>query len=79
MYGQDDATILDLPTLRKWNAVMRIFVVEYLGLPVPTESGSGSGLGTGIEGRAVAARTDDLVSSRPALVRVPCRAEDGEG
>ena len=42
-----------MPTLRKWNAVMRVFATEYLGLPVPARK------------RASAAkRTDDLVSLR---------------
>ncbi|KAI0293610.1 glutaminyl-peptide cyclotransferase-like protein [Russula brevipes] len=28
----DDATILDLPTMRAWNLILRVFFVEYLGL-----------------------------------------------
>lgn len=28
----DDATALDLPTLRAWNLIFRVFFVEYLGL-----------------------------------------------
>lgn len=31
---QDDPSSLDMPTLRKWNAVMRVFTAEYLGLPI---------------------------------------------
>ncbi len=30
--GQDDATVLDLPTLRAWNLIFRVFFAEYLGL-----------------------------------------------
>jgi glutaminyl-peptide cyclotransferase len=30
--GQDDATALDLPTLRAWNLIFRVFFAEYLGL-----------------------------------------------
>ena len=34
---QDDATALDLPTLRAWNLIFRVFFAEYLGLrPVPS-------------------------------------------
>jgi hypothetical protein len=29
---QDDATALDLPTLRAWNLILRAFFAEYLGL-----------------------------------------------
>lgn len=29
---QDDATALDLPTLRRWNLILRVFFCEYLGL-----------------------------------------------
>ena len=29
---QDDATALDLPTLRAWNLILRVFFAEYLGL-----------------------------------------------
>ncbi|KAH9989049.1 hypothetical protein BJV74DRAFT_773237 [Russula compacta] len=28
----DDATVLDLPTLRAWNLILRVFFAEYLGL-----------------------------------------------
>ena len=30
--NQDDATALDLPTLRAWNLILRVFFAEYLGL-----------------------------------------------
>ena len=30
--GQDDATALDLPTMRAWNLIFRVFFAEYLGL-----------------------------------------------
>jgi hypothetical protein len=30
--GQDDATALDMPTLRAWNLIFRVFFAEYLGL-----------------------------------------------
>ena len=34
---QDDATALDLPTLRAWNLILRVFFAEYLGLrPEPS-------------------------------------------
>jgi hypothetical protein len=34
---QDDATALDLPTLRAWNLIFRVFFAEYLGLrPEPS-------------------------------------------
>lgn len=29
---QDDASALHLPTLRRWNLIMRVFLVQYLGL-----------------------------------------------
>ena len=29
---QDDATVLDISTMRRWNLVMRVFVAEYLTL-----------------------------------------------
>lgn len=29
---QDDATALDIPTMRRWNLILRIFMSEYLGL-----------------------------------------------
>jgi hypothetical protein len=51
--------VLDMPTLRKWNALMRIFTVEYLGLPVPSSS---PGEVEQSAGMGMAARTDDLVS-----------------
>jgi hypothetical protein len=51
--------VLDMPTLRKWNALMRIFTVEYLGLPVPSSSAGDVERSAGM---GMAARTDDLVS-----------------
>jgi glutaminyl-peptide cyclotransferase len=33
--GQDDASALDLPTLRRWNLILRLFTLEYLGLDPP--------------------------------------------
>lgn len=32
---QDDASALDLPTLRRWNLILRLFTLEYLGLDPP--------------------------------------------
>ena len=32
IYFQDDATALDLPTMRRWNLVLRVFMSEYLHL-----------------------------------------------
>ena len=32
IYLQDDASALDLPTLRRWNIMLRIFIAEYLNL-----------------------------------------------
>lgn len=29
---QDDATALDIPTMRRWNLILRVFMSEYLGL-----------------------------------------------
>ncbi|KAJ9103686.1 hypothetical protein QFC20_004689 [Naganishia adeliensis] len=29
---QDDASALDLPTMRRWNLILRLFTLEYLGL-----------------------------------------------
>lgn len=29
---QDDVTALDVPTMRRWNLILRVFVSEYLGL-----------------------------------------------
>ncbi|OCH86894.1 hypothetical protein OBBRIDRAFT_782459 [Obba rivulosa] len=29
---KDDATALDIPTMRKWNLILRVFMSEYLGL-----------------------------------------------
>ncbi|KZT09609.1 uncharacterized protein LAESUDRAFT_695278 [Laetiporus sulphureus 93-53] len=29
---QDDATALDVPTMRRWNLILRVFMSEYLGL-----------------------------------------------
>ena len=30
--SQDDASALDIPTMRQWNLVLRIFMAEYLHL-----------------------------------------------
>ncbi|KAH9955265.1 hypothetical protein BC827DRAFT_1379132 [Russula dissimulans] len=39
----DDATALDLPTLRAWNLILRVFFAEYLGLrPEPSKRGKAS-------------------------------------
>ncbi|KAI6045571.1 hypothetical protein EDC04DRAFT_2633810 [Pisolithus marmoratus] len=36
---QDDASALDVPTMRRWNLILRIFMCEYLGLgPVITSN-----------------------------------------
>ncbi|KAI5450801.1 hypothetical protein NCC49_002807 [Naganishia albida] len=32
---KDDASALDLPTLRRWNLIIRLFTLEYLGLDPP--------------------------------------------
>ena len=32
MLLQDDATALDIPTMRRWNLILRVFMSEYLGL-----------------------------------------------
>lgn len=35
--SQDDASALDVPTMRRWNLILRVFMCEYLGLsPIPT-------------------------------------------
>ena len=31
-WAQDDATALDIPTMRRWNLILRVFMSEYLGL-----------------------------------------------
>jgi glutaminyl-peptide cyclotransferase len=38
---QDDASALHLPTLRRWNLVLRVFFVQYLGLR-PEDAGAGT-------------------------------------
>ncbi|KAF8844821.1 hypothetical protein BDN67DRAFT_920818 [Paxillus ammoniavirescens] len=38
---RDDATALDIPTMRRWNLILRVFMSEYLGLqPEPTHPAS---------------------------------------
>ncbi|KIJ69129.1 hypothetical protein HYDPIDRAFT_144829 [Hydnomerulius pinastri MD-312] len=38
---KDDATALDIPTMRRWNLILRVFMSEYLGLyPEPSPSPS---------------------------------------
>lgn len=37
---QDDATALDLDTMKRWNMLMRIFMSEYLGLQPEAEQKS---------------------------------------
>jgi glutaminyl-peptide cyclotransferase len=38
-YFEDDASALDIPTMRRWNLILRVFMTEYLNLqPEPTES-----------------------------------------
>ncbi|KZT55096.1 hypothetical protein CALCODRAFT_510326 [Calocera cornea HHB12733] len=34
----DDATALNLPTLKRWNLIFRLFTAEYLGLAVPEQA-----------------------------------------
>ena len=29
---QDDASALDIPTMRRWNLILRVFMCEYLNL-----------------------------------------------
>ncbi|KAJ3480232.1 hypothetical protein NLI96_g8496 [Meripilus lineatus] len=36
----DDASALDIPTMRKWNLILRVFMSEYLGLRPPETSRS---------------------------------------
>ncbi|EJU05176.1 hypothetical protein DACRYDRAFT_74322 [Dacryopinax primogenitus] len=33
----DDASALDLPTLKRWNLIFRVFTAEYLGLAIPEQ------------------------------------------
>lgn len=35
MRRQDDASALDLPTMHRWNMILRVFTLEYLGLSPP--------------------------------------------
>ena len=32
MKCQDDASALDIPTMRRWNLILRVFMSEYLNL-----------------------------------------------
>ena len=34
---QDDASALDIPTMKRWNLIFRIFTTEYLRLSPTTE------------------------------------------
>ncbi|KIP10852.1 hypothetical protein PHLGIDRAFT_183783 [Phlebiopsis gigantea 11061_1 CR5-6] len=36
---RDDASALDIPTMRRWNLILRIFMCEYLGLEPSSSSG----------------------------------------
>jgi hypothetical protein len=38
MVRQDDASALDLPTMHRWNMILRVFTLEYLGLSPPSAS-----------------------------------------
>ena len=40
MYSQDDASALDLPTLRRWNLLLRVFFCEYLDLQPDAAAGA---------------------------------------
>lgn len=35
---QDDASALDIPTMRRWNLILRVFMAEYLNLQPSTSS-----------------------------------------
>lgn len=37
VFCQDDASALDIPTMRRWNLILRVFMAEYLNLK-PSES-----------------------------------------
>ncbi|GHJ85465.1 hypothetical protein NliqN6_1867 [Naganishia liquefaciens] len=37
---KDDATALDMPTMHRWNLILRVFTLEYLGLPPPPPVGA---------------------------------------
>jgi glutaminyl-peptide cyclotransferase len=52
MISKDDASALDVPTMRRWNLILRVFMCEYLGLNPARIRASGR--------RA----TDELVSSK---------------
>jgi hypothetical protein len=30
--GKDDASVLSIPAMRRWNRILRVFTAEYLGL-----------------------------------------------
>ncbi|KIK93671.1 hypothetical protein PAXRUDRAFT_144569 [Paxillus rubicundulus Ve08.2h10] len=54
---RDDATALDIPTMRRWNLILRVFMTEYLGLqPEPAH---------------LASIHDHIRRSENELVRVP--------
>ena len=59
---QDDATALDMPTMHRWNLILRVFTLEYLGLPPP---GSAS-LGKRSVDEDQHTRHHELVSGRAA-------------
>ena len=37
-YIQDNAHALDVPTMRRWNLILRVFMAEYLNLKPPESS-----------------------------------------
>ena len=37
---QDDASALDIPTMKRWNLIFRVFTAEYLRLSPSTEPNS---------------------------------------
>lgn len=34
---QDDAASLDMPTMHRWNLILRVFTMEYLGLTLTSD------------------------------------------
>jgi hypothetical protein len=52
--GQDDASVLSMPAMNRWNRILRVFTAEYLGLV--------------LDGVAPSPRTtDELVSQSSSL------------
>ncbi|KAG9012085.1 hypothetical protein FRB94_011781 [Tulasnella sp. JGI-2019a] len=47
---KDDASALDLSTMKRWNLIFRVFMVEYLGLKVEKASGQQAPRSTGHDG-----------------------------